>query len=421
MPEFSPIWVCQVERCTSVSDIAVDARYGAARLLVTAGGIPVGLATVALTSGHATASAVRTAVDEQVGPDLAVEARPSGSAPLTVVIATRNRPESLRRCISGVLAGDHPAVTLIVVDNDPSDERSAEVVAAFNAPNVIYVREPRRGISVGRNRGLREAATPVVAFTDDDTEVDASWASRIAGAFAAEPDLVCLSGPVLAAELSTEEELAADSAFAWNKGFVRRRFSLEDPPHDSAIFPFSPGLFGIGANFAVRSGVARAVGGFDEALGTGSRSRGGEDCEFLVRLVLAGYQVGYEPSVFVWHHHRSSPQALRVQIRGYAVGLGAFLGKIALDRPARMAALRRLPAAFAQLRRIGQRESGACDHRQPHARRERALGLLSGPWIYLRTSRAVRKAGGQVPPLTVRPDQSGIALREQRADAAELR
>ncbi len=410
MAQSRPTWVDQVERREPSTDLAVQPRFEMARLLVKAGGVPVGLATVPLVAGRATAAAVRAAIDEQVGPDDAIGAPPSSTEPLTVVIPTRGRPDSLRRCIHQVLSGDHPAVTVLVVDNDPVDERTAEVVHGFRDPNVIYIREARRGVSVGRNRGLREARTRIVAFADDDTEVDVGWARHLAGAFEADPDLACLSGPVLAARLGADEELAAERAISWNKGFTRRRFSLADPPPDSAIFPFSPGLFGIGANCAVRADIARQAGGFDEALGAGSPTHGGEDCEFMVRLVLAGYVVSYEPSVYVWHHHRTSPEGLRTQLRGYAIGLGAFLGKVALDRRARAAAVRRMPAALAQLRRIAARESAAGDGMvTPRAGRERVRGLLTGPWIYLRERRAVRRAGGNVPPLTL--PQSATRLR----------
>jgi len=402
MPQSGSTWVGEIERREKIRDLTVDRRFGAARLLVRADGAPVGLATVRLTDGWARAAELRAAIDEQVGPDHAPVIPPSSTEPVTVVIATRGRPESLDRCIRQVLACDHPAVTVLVVDNDPVDDHTAAVVNAFDNPNVVYIREPRRGASVGRNRGLREARTEIVAFTDDDTEVDSSWLHKLAGAFATDSELVCLSGPVLAARLATDEELAAEHALSWTKGFEPRRFSLADPPPESSIFPFSPGLFGVGANLAVRADVARDLGGFDEALGPGSASHGGEDCEFMVRLVLAGHVVGYEPSVLVWHHHRTSGEALHVQLRGYAVGLGAFLAKVALDRGARAAAMRRVPAAVVQLHRISARGSAAGDVMPESSDRRRWTGLLVGPWAYLRARRAARRAGGQVPPLTRR-------------------
>jgi GT2 family glycosyltransferase len=393
------MWVGELDRSVPIADLVVAPRFTAARLLVTAGGTPVGILELPLTAGRASAADVRSALDAQLGDAPAPQAPATAPDPITVVVATRGRPRSLERCVRALLAGDHPAVTVLVVDNDPVDDHTARAVRELGDARVRYVREPRRGASVGRNRGLAEATTPLVAFTDDDTEPDRRWAARIAGAFATDAELACVSGPVLAARLATAEELAADSALAWNKGFTRRRFSLNAPPSDSPIFPFSPGLFGIGANLAVRTDVARAVGGFDEALGPGSPTHGGEDCEFLVRLVLTGHTLGYEPGAWVWHHHRPSAAALRAQLEGYAVGLGGFLTKIALDRRARLAAARRLPAAVAQLRRISARESGAGTGMPAGSGRARLRGLAAGPWAYLRARRAARRAGGRVPPL----------------------
>ncbi len=401
LPSTAPVWVGEFERREPAVDLAVDPAYGAARLLVTASGMPVGTVVVPLTSGRATGVEVERAVAQQLGPDRPTAPPPVSHVPLTVVIATRNRPESLRRSIRGVVAGEHPAVTVVVVDNDPPDDATADVVAEFADHGVRYVREPRRGLSVGRNRGLREARTALVAFTDDDTEADPGWAARIAGAFAADPQLACVSGPVFGARLDTEQELAAERALVWSRGFERRRYSLDDPPADSAIFPFSPGLFGIGANFAVRIADARAVGGFDEALGAGAPTRGGEDCEFMVRLVLAGRVVAYDPAAYVWHHHRSSAAELQGQMRGYAMGLGAFLTKVALDRRAGFMAARRLPAAVAQLRSIGEREATAGEGMTAGSAGERLGWMLGGGSAYVRGRRAARRAGGIVPPLTV--------------------
>ena len=80
------------------------------------------------------------------------------------------------------------------------------------------------------------------------------------------------------------------------------------------------------------------------------------------------------------------------------MGLSALLTKIALDKGARNAALKRLPAAFAQMKAISEREAGAGCRRTPRACASAApcvgRGLRAGP------PRAVRRAGGQVPSLS---------------------
>lgn len=437
MPDRSsgPIWVGEVAHRRTPAGAAtptgsagaglgrpgleVPARFTAARLLVTDDGVPVGQVDVPLRAGVAAPARLAAATAAVAG--AAPPARPATSdEPITVVIATRGRPHSVRRCLDAVLAGRHPAVTVLVVDNDPPDDRTRDVVAAVGSPRVRYVREARRGVSVGRNRGLAEATTEIVAFTDDDTEPDPGWASRIAGAFTEDPRLTGLSGPVLAATLETPQQQAADVALAWNKGFLPRRFRLDDPPADAPAFPFSPGLFGIGANMAVRASRVRALGGFDEALGPGRPTRGGEDIELLVRIVLDGGTLGYLPSAYVWHHHRPGDRELREQLDGYALGLGAFLAKVGLDPTGRRLAARRFPAGLARLREIVRRES-ACDAAQgcgpadagdggtpaaaaaamPGGAGARKLrGLVTGPTLYLSARRRVREEGGASPPLT---------------------
>ena len=401
MPVSGSVWVDELDRQHDFAELRVDPGYTAARLLVTAGGAPVGLVEVDLIAGVATAAQVRGAVCSRLSHVPDPPPPPTSHDALTVVIPTRGRAASLQRCVRAVLAGDHPRVTVLVVDNDPVDDSTFRAVSGLGDDRVRYVHEPRRGASVARNRGLWEAATNIVAFLDDDTVPDRYWAARIAGFFALDPALVGVSGPVLAARLATPDEIAADRAVAWNKGFVSRRFSLDDPPTDSAIFPFSPGLFGIGANLAVRTEVARAVGGFDEALGPGTPTRSGEDCEFLVRLVLAGHRLGYEPAVYVWHHHRPTTAALDAQIRGYFIGLGSFLAKIALDRTARAVAVGRIRAALTQLRRIRAR-AVTTDNASSGASLALLRGLALGSVIYAHPRRAARRSGARIPPLTSR-------------------
>ncbi|WP_205016038.1 hypothetical protein, partial [Pseudonocardia sp. EV170527-09] len=69
-------------------------------------------------------------------------------------------------------------------------------------------------------------------------------------------------------------------------------------------------------------------------------------------------------------------------------------------------ALRRLPAAVARLRHISDREAGAGVAMPADADQTRNRGLLTGPRAYLRSRRAVRRAGGAVPPL-IGPARAG--------------
>lgn len=397
----APLWVDTVEVLGGIDTVHADPAFRRARLLITVDSVPAGQVTVELTGGRATASAIRSAISHQLGSRLTDAAPPPQpvARPITVVIPTRNRPDSLGRCVRSLLRSDHPHLTVLVVDNEPVDDRTEAAVAQLADARVQYVRESRRGTSIGRNRGLLEVVARrggLVAFTDDDVEVDPAWAGRMAAALSV-PGVACVCGPVFAARLDTPAQVTADDALGWRKGYTRRHFSVNTPPRDSALFPFSPGLFGVGANMGVDAAVALELGGFDPALGPGTPSRGGEDCEFMVRLVLAGHTLTYEPSAYVWHHHRSSTTELADQLAGYALGLGAFLAKIMLDPVGRSVALPRIPAALVQLWRIRHREVQSGVARSAASRKLRSV--VSGQLAYLRARRAVRDNGGEVPAL----------------------
>ncbi|WP_345640274.1 hypothetical protein, partial [Pseudonocardia tropica] len=62
--------------------------------------------------------------------------------------------------------------------------------------------------------------------------------------------------------------------------------------------------------------------------------------------------------------------------------------------------------AVARLRHISDREAGAGDAMPDDADQTRNRGLLNGPRAYLRSRRAVRRAGGAVPPL-IGPARAG--------------
>ena len=65
-----------------------------------------------------------------------------------------------------------------------------------------YVRENRPGLDAARNRALREATTPVVAFTDDDAVPEPAWLGHLLRPFE-DPRVLCTSGLTLASELET--------------------------------------------------------------------------------------------------------------------------------------------------------------------------------------------------------------------------
>jgi hypothetical protein len=63
----------------------------------------------------------------------------------------------------------------------------------------------------------------------------------------------------------------------------------------AVLYPYSAGIFGTGANFVVSRAAFEALGGFDEVLGAGALTRGGEDLDWFVRTLHQGFALAYEP------------------------------------------------------------------------------------------------------------------------------
>jgi GT2 family glycosyltransferase len=393
------------------------APYRQARALVRLHGRPLGLVDLTLEDGRlapaalagrtwaALAGPVRRhlAADGVAPPPAGLPAAGLGAGPCrsapsldraphaSVVVATRDRPEALVACVERLLGLAYPSYELLVVDNAPASEATAAAVGRHfgHLPQVRYLREDRPGLSNARNRGLAEAAGQVVAFTDDDVLVDPGWLANLVAALGAVPHAACATGPILPAELDTEAAQWFEAYAGFGKGWERQVFDLDEHRRPGPLYPYAMGQFGSGASLAFKTAALRRLGGFAAELGAGTRALGGEDLDIFLRLLASGAAIVYEPGAILRHHHLRDHAALRRQLHGYGVGLGAALTKCLLDRPARALDLAvRLPAGLAYL----------LSPASPKNRRKRAdfpgeltrlelRGVLAGPAAYLRSRR----------------------------------
>ncbi|MDQ3714847.1 MAG: glycosyltransferase [Actinomycetota bacterium] len=249
-------------------------------------------------------------------------AEPAGFRPghsalrVSVIVCTRDRPEQLRRALAAVKALRPAPDQVLVVDNASASSATREVVDSY--PEVGYVHEPRPGLSVARNRGLRETSGEVVAFTDDDAEVRPNWLAGLLAGFDA-PEVMAVTGLVLPAALDTEGQLLFENHLGgFGQGYRRQLF-------DSAFYRgmrrygVPVWRIGAGASMAVRRQAFDLVGGFDERLGAGAAGCS-EDSEFWYRLLAQGWHCRYEPAAVAVHHHRADRHEVRRQAQAYLRG-----------------------------------------------------------------------------------------------------
>ena len=93
---------------------------------------------------------------------------PTDSLAVSAVIPTYNRAQFVGRAVVSALAAIAPGDEVIVVDDGSTD--GTEAALAPYRDRIRYVRMDNRGAGAARNRGVREARHPLVAFLDSDDE-----------------------------------------------------------------------------------------------------------------------------------------------------------------------------------------------------------------------------------------------------------
>lgn len=324
-------------------------------------------------------------------PLLAARALLFRSAPgISVVLCTRNRSEELARCLTSLLALEHPAYELLVVDNAPSDDASRRVCEAFAERLPLrYLVEPEPGLSRARNTGVAAAAYDVVAFVDDDERVDRGWLLGLTAEFE-DLSVGAVSGPVLPAELETPAQAQFEQFGGHSKGRGFTRAVFDRRHGQSPMYPLPP--FGVGANMAFRRSALRQAGGFDTALGAGTPSGGAEDTAAFTEVMLAGWTMVYTPAAITWHYHRRDDAALRQQLHGYGTGLGAYYVALLRRDPRRVGRLALLvPQAVRDVLGPGSARNASLAELPPDLAQSTLRPVLSGVGAYVR-GRRVRPA-----------------------------
>jgi glycosyltransferase involved in cell wall biosynthesis len=204
-----------------------------------------------------------------------------GMPELSVIIATFNRAERLRRCLDALgdqsLAHSHFEVVVVV---DGAKDTTMAMLASLEQPfRLRVVWQENSGQAAALNRGIGEAHGRFCLFLDDDIVVA--------------PE--CLAGH-LEAQQSPGEAVAVGQltlTLPKNAGWYARAFAEGWLRHYEAL---NSGVSGLGwedcygGNMSAPRSVLRSCGGFDTSL------QRGFDVELAYRLEQLGCALRYLPS-----------------------------------------------------------------------------------------------------------------------------
>ncbi len=237
---------------------------------------------------------------------------------ISVIIATRNRAESLRRLLPRLRALS-PGLNweLIVADNGSSDGTAG--LLASMAGQLRSVHEPRPGKSRALNRALAVSRGRLLVFTDDDVEPHPAWLDEFAAAARRHPDVDGFGGRI---------RIDASGVPGWVLRSRLRQLLTSAHDYGDAEVPYPSHRFPIGPNMAIRRSALQGVEDpWPVDLGPGCRLPVGDETAFFHRLGFGSAKgTIYVPTAEVRHQPELSYLTLRRALRrsylgGYSAGL----------------------------------------------------------------------------------------------------
>ena len=211
---------------------------------------------------------------------------PVKTVPLfSVIIPTYSRPRHLRLCLQSLAGQDlFPERYEVIVVDDGGGVDLNGIISSVNPMKIRLLRQINSGPAAARNLGADHARGQILVFTDDDCRPPPRWLSNIALHFEAVPDSI-LGG-------NTLNSLPENPFATASQMLISYLFRYYNSETDRASFITSN-------NLAIPGEIYRDAGGFDEVF----PRPGGEDREFVAKLLNRGHRVFFSPDNLVEHGH----------------------------------------------------------------------------------------------------------------------
>lgn len=184
---------------------------------------------------------------------------------ISVIIPAYNEENYIKETLEYVLKNAPENLLEIIVVNNASTDKTAEVVKKIKG--VKLINEFHKGLTIARQRGLTEAKGDLLAYIDADTHIPENWFKIVNREFELDSNLVGLSGPYIYYGLPKWRQ----------KGITLYWNTLAAPLAKITGFMMN------GGNFVAKKEALLKIGGFDTNI-----SFYGEDADTARRLSKVG-------------------------------------------------------------------------------------------------------------------------------------
>jgi glycosyltransferase involved in cell wall biosynthesis len=242
----------------------------------------------------------------------------------SIVIPLYNRPEELDELLASLCEQSNKEFEVIVVE-DGSTQKGDHIVERYRDRLAItYFEKDNSGPGPTRNAGAARASGDYLIFFDSDCIIPRHYAEEVSAFLEKEP-VDAYGGPDAALPTFTTVQKAinyAMTSFLTTGGIRGGRRSMEK---------FHPRSFNLG----VSRKAFNKLGGY-------RAMRFGEDIDFSLRLMKAGFRTTLIPGAYVYHKRRSSFRQFFKQV--YNSGIARI--NLHLLHPGSLRMVHLLPALF---------------------------------------------------------------------------
>jgi glycosyltransferase involved in cell wall biosynthesis len=228
----------------------------------------------------------------------------------TIIVCTYNRADILKitlPCYTSLIKPSAVKLELIIVDNNSNDETKT-IAKGFTTKNkddfanLVYVFEPKQGLSHARNTGYKHAKGDYIAYIDDECILPENWLAEAITTIKKQNNPAFLGGPYYG-------KFLPDRSSIWYKESFRDFYLLQKNVPDGVL----KNNYLSGCNFITRRDVFTKIDLFDTNLGmTGNTLNYGEEQDFQRRFIsqYPDEVIWYNSKLFVWHLIRDEQMSI---------------------------------------------------------------------------------------------------------------
>lgn len=204
----------------------------------------------------------------------------------SVIIATKNRPQELLKCLDSVLKAIRDCDEIIIVENGSNNLLHMK----WKDKRIRYFHLSNPNRVEARNFGIRVAQGEIVAFIDDDSTVSPHWLQNLLDAYRQYPQVGSVGGKLLGKLELRSLGPPGGKITPW--GSVTHNLQTGEDIVETDVL--------CGGNISFKRNILLEIGGFDTTYDART-SAYREENDPQTRIKHLGYKLLYQPKAVVYH------------------------------------------------------------------------------------------------------------------------